>query len=325
MVDQGRYLEAIPVLTEIVATKPCPAVALFWMGHCCYLTGGPGQEALDYYASAERYGYCARQVNLYRGIVLAESERYSEALEAFRTAQRSGDERETKVPAKPYVEQLERILAGRASPTDFYFPPPHLPHLNGTWLEEASVPQSQQFMIDCLPALRKLFGNIGKSPIRLLDVGTATGAGANVIATLYAGSILGYSVKVDAIDLIRRYRAYARRAFPRVNYLCGDLFRLPETDQWDITVCSHTIEHLADPTPLIEECQRRAAYYALFYAPFEEKQLIPGHWKSVDEEFVLGLNPLWWEIGESPGWKHPHDEISRTVLFVLRGKARVNR
>ncbi|MBL8234424.1 MAG: methyltransferase domain-containing protein, partial [Bryobacterales bacterium] len=317
LVTKGRYLEAIPLLRDILQQAPTNAPAHFWMANSIYLTGGSAEEALSHYDAAQAAGHPLAEVSLYRGIALAEAGRYAEAHDCFWEATDAPD---ASAHARLCKEQTARILGGSVTPADYYYAPPHVPHLTSQWLEEASIPQSQQFMIDCLPSLRGIFSRVPKQEIELLDVGTASGGGANVIASLYSGSILGRTIRVEAIDLIRRYQEYARRAFPRLRYICGDLFQVDPTQRWDVTVCSHTIEHMEDPTPLIRHCQDRARHFALFYAPFEEVQLIPGHLRSIQRDYVESLGPLWWEVGASPGWQHPHDAVSRTVMFVLPGR-----
>jgi 2-polyprenyl-3-methyl-5-hydroxy-6-metoxy-1,4-benzoquinol methylase len=287
------------------------------MANALYLSGRSDTEALEHYAAAHSAGHPVQDVALYRGILLAERGDYAEAFESFRLAAEADP---SSLPIRSCLERTQRILSGSPKPADYYYPPPHVPHLTLDWLEGASIPQSQQFMIDCLPAIRSLLVRIPASEVELLDVGTASAGGANVLATLFCGTIFGRTLRVDAIDLIRRYRGYARAAFPRVRYLCGDLFQYEPERRWDLTVCSHTIEHMEDPEPLIRHCQRRARHFALFYAPYEERSLIPGHLRSIGRDFVEGLKPLWWEVGTSPAWQHPEDSLSRTVLFVLEGR-----
>ena len=50
----------------------------------------------------------------------------------------------------------------------------------------------------------------------MLDVGTGTGAGANVLATLHQGRFLGPQLKVDAIELDPHLRGYAEAKFPLI-------------------------------------------------------------------------------------------------------------
>ena len=317
-IERGRYDDALPLLQKLLAASPSHPLANFWMANALYLTGRSDADALRHYDAAESAGHPIGAVALYRGILLAERGDYAAAQQAFQHATTADP---TSAYALSCLEQTHRILYGSTAPADFYYPPPHVPHLTAQWLEGASIPQSQQFMIDCLPVLRDLFRRTPASHLDLLDVGTASGGGANVLATLFCGTIFGKTLQVDAIDLIRRYQAYARHAFPRVRYLCGDLFQYEPQRIWDITVCSHTIEHMYDPTPLIRHCQQRARSFSLFYAPFEEDKLIPGHLRSIRRDFVESLQPLWWEVATSPGWQHPEDALSRTVLFVLEGKA----
>lgn len=315
--ERGRYDDALPHLQQAILIDPHNGQANFWMGQAIYLTGRSAEEALGHYETAAGSGFDPVRTAIYRGIVYAEAEQFQAALPLFEEAAQHD---RTSDYARNCVEQTRRNLLGKGSTRDLYYPPAHVPHLDWDWLEGASIPQSQQFAIDCLPTLRQLLTRVPGPAISMLDVGTATGAGAALVANLFAGTIFGKSVRMDAIDLIRRYRPYARQAFPRVNYICGNLYDHDPGKRWDITMCSHTIEHMYDPTPLIRHCQDRAKHFALLYAPFEEDRLIAGHLRSIRRDYVESLHPLHWEIIQSPGWTHPEDPQSRTVIFVLPGK-----
>ena len=318
-VERGCYGDALPCLKAALDIDPDCGQALFWLGQSIYLTGGPAEEAVQRYEESALHGFDPCRASTYIGIVHAEAEDFAQAKEWFARAARHdpGD-----AYAAQCLAQTVRILDGRMALRDYYYPPAHLAHLDADWLESKSVPQSRQFAHDCLPTLRALLAKVAASETSLLDVGTATGAGADFLAGWSARSIFRRPrLRLDAIDLIRRYRPYARRAYPRVNYICGRLSDCEPQACWDITMCSHTIEHLHDPTPLIRECQKRARHFALFYAPFEEQTLIMGHQRSIRLEYVQSLDPIHWQVLTSRAWQHPLDPLSRTVIFVLRGEA----
>ncbi len=121
-----------------------------------------------------------------------------------------------------------------------YIPKPKEQQNDLKWLETAAIPQSTQFMIDCLPLLRRLFGRFGSHdvPIRVLDVGTGSGAGASLLASLYSGQILGYTLKVDALDRAPHVRRYARAKFPLISYQIGEAWDIKADRPWDVVICS---------------------------------------------------------------------------------------
>jgi 2-polyprenyl-3-methyl-5-hydroxy-6-metoxy-1,4-benzoquinol methylase len=310
LTTSGRYGEAIPELRRHLAGVPQDAEAHFQLALSLHLTGADPDEARHHYDEAELYGFDNGQVRLNRGILQAETGDYVSALRDFDRAQ-----------ATAYREQTARNLLGTGTLTDLYYTPPHLAHLDAQWLETCSMAQSRQFLIDCLPAIRRLLTQWSEPrAVEVLDVGTASGAGAALLADLYSGSFFGAAMRVQVIDLVRRYKPYATRAFPRIEYICGDLFQYEPEKTWDLVMCSHTIEHFSDPTPLIEHCRHRARRWALFYAPFNERKRISGHLRSIDLGYVNGLDPVAVEVLESPGWKHPEDAESKTILFVLEGR-----
>jgi 2-polyprenyl-3-methyl-5-hydroxy-6-metoxy-1,4-benzoquinol methylase len=311
LIARGLYGEAIPELRNRLAQVPDEAETHFQMGLSLHLTGADARQSLHHYDEAELHGFDRVRVRVNRGILYAETGDYMSALRDF---ERAG--------AESYREQTARNILGTGTAADLYYTPPHLPHLDAQWLESCSMAQSRQFLIDCLPAVRRLLVEWNEArAVEVLDVGTASGAGAALLADLHSGTFFGPAMRVQAIDLVRRYKAYAARAFPRVDYICGDLYQYSPSVNWDLVMCSHTIEHFLDPTELILHCQRRARRWALFYAPYNERNLISGHLRSIGPEYVNSFGPLWSVQMESPGWKHPVDAESKTILFVLEGRA----
>jgi SAM-dependent methyltransferase len=204
---------------------------------------------------------------------------------------------------------------------ELYSAPQWAPHETLEWLESCSAVQSTQFMIDCLPTLRKLMAGWRRDEtVRVLDVGTGTGAGANVLATLYQGNLLGPKMEVDAIELAPHLENYANYKFPLVNYIVGDIFDYRDHSAWDIITCSYTIEHIDRPeefTRLLAELARR---WVDFCAPWKERNLIPGHVNRIDRRFLRRVGARLHAIYESPAW-YRLDEKARCVIFVVPGRA----
>jgi 2-polyprenyl-3-methyl-5-hydroxy-6-metoxy-1,4-benzoquinol methylase len=185
-------------------------------------------------------------------------------------------------------------------------------------------------MIDLLPEIRWCAQRARPDPLfipEVLDVGTDTGAGADLLARLHRGDlILWPKMKVDGFDIDATCKDSAMENCTAIReYIVnpGGLHCLePAERAWDIVVCSHVIEHLADPGPLILECRRRARHFAIFYAPFEEKPLLPYHLFRVKRRWVKGLRPVRWGLNYSPGWQPPHQSnVWRAVWFTLPGMA----
>lgn len=172
---------------------------------------------------------------------------------------------------------------------------------NLTWLEGSFVPQSMQFMIDLLPTIRKLTADWpAKQPMTVLDVGAGSGAGANLLATLYRDCWFGFPMKVDALDQMDLYKDYAEETFRDIRYMVGQCFEL--VGKWDLVICSHVLEHNIYPMALVEEVMEKTRHWALFYAPYEEKPLPPCHVNAIDHIFVEKLHPLCGEIVHSPAY-----------------------
>lgn len=193
---------------------------------------------------------------------------------------------------------------------------------NVDFFENDMTPQSIQFMIDLLPIIRELIKKWPKQKIlEVLDVGTATGAGANLLATLYKGKFFGIQMKVDALDRKNnKYEPYPKLSFPNINYIVADIFELDKNNTWDLVICSHTIEHMSDPFPFISELKRLARHWVLIYCPFNEHPLVPGHEISITKEIVDNLQPSDVKIIDSPGWSNLTGN-RKCISFVLKGSA----
>jgi len=192
---------------------------------------------------------------------------------------------------------------------------------DSSFYENDTIPQSMQFMIDYLPTIRKLIKDWPTNKIlEVLDVGTGTGSGADLLATLHKGKFFKVQMKVDAIERRTIGKSYADYFFPNINYIVGEIFDLEKDRTWDLIILSHTMEHLSDPFPYIEELKRRARHWVLVYSPFEEKNRIKGHQISIMMDMVKKLNPILIEQIKSPGW-NGWVERGNCILFVLKGKA----
>ena len=217
--------------------------------------------------------------------------------------------------------QTQKRRAGDPRDTDLYAAPPWAPEQDLEWLETCFNAQSMQFMIDCLPKIDKLLASFPPDkPIRVLDAGTGSGAGANLLATLYAGRFLGRAMAVDAIELIGHMERYAKAKFPAINYIVGDVLKLRPKPPWDLVLCSHTIEHIDDYVHFSRHLQSLATKWVLFYAPWQEKERVPGHVVTIDEAFLATLGAVEFEIIDSPGWR-PAGVDLRCVLFTVPGTA----
>jgi glycosyltransferase involved in cell wall biosynthesis/SAM-dependent methyltransferase len=198
-------------------------------------------------------------------------------------------------------------------------------NVDPAWLEEDSIPQSIQFMIDLIPTIRTLLkGWPTWKTLSVLDVGAASGAASNLLATMYREHFFDVKMKVDALDIEPKFKAYADSHFPNIRYLIGDIYKFDNSNVWDLIICSHTLEHIPDYRRFLTELQRRARYWVLVYVPYEEKSLIPIHHNSFTEKTVKSLQPMMLQVLESPAWKAPvekKDEVRKCILFVMKGFA----
>lgn len=205
--------------------------------------------------------------------------------------------------------------------SELYSAPAWAPHQDLRWLETCLNVQSIQFMVDCLPAIQTLFQRcwIGL-PLRVLDVGTGSGAGANLLATLYSGRLLGFEATVDAMEIASSLERYARARFPLINYLVGDAWDLKPQDPWDMVICSHTIEHVERPVEFLRHLQALARHWVFVYAPYNEIDRIPGHINTIDDTFLETIGAGDRRIAFSPAWNPQVHKDPMCVSFTLPGR-----
>lgn len=203
---------------------------------------------------------------------------------------------------------------------EIYSAPPWAPEHDLRWLETELNVQSMQFMIECLPSIHELFSRCWTGiPLKVLDVGTGSGAGANLLATLYAGRMLGYSIEVDAVELTSYLAPYAKVKYPLINYIVADVLDLPATPHWDVVLCSHTIEHVERPEEFLRHLQCLARSFVLVYAPYNEVDRIPSHVNTIDDIFIKQAGARSQTIVNSPAWR-AHESSSACVIFTLAGR-----
>jgi SAM-dependent methyltransferase len=181
---------------------------------------------------------------------------------------------------------------------------PRNPNPDRRRVEAESAAQSMQFSIDLLPHIQRIL--VRDYPrgvsVRLLDVGAGTGAGADLLARLYASNLLHTRMEVEAIDIAPWRQAWVACVHPRIGYQVMASNALPER-AWDIVVCSHVIEHLDDPRPIIRDVLRASRGHALIYAPYRESPLSPGHVSVIEERTFEDLGrPVELHVLDSPGW-----------------------
>lgn len=175
--------------------------------------------------------------------------------------------------------------------------------------------QSIQYVIDCLPLLNEYcdYINLPKwSTYKLLDVGSRTAAGANLMGNLYADWHYGnYQFIVDALDLDTGWVEYAK-LFPYINsYRNDNIFDL-QPDSYDICFCSHVIEHLEDPVAFVNRVTEVSKHFSVFYCPFNEHNPIEGH-RTITEEIIDMCNPIWKKLIKS---NHRWREDLEFVVFI---------
>ena len=143
----------------------------------------------------------------------------------------------------------------------------------------------------------------GSETLSLLDVGPRTGAGLALLRLLHhpqAFTRLKFD-PVVGIDIDPGFERTASVEFPDIVAKVGDIFDLPD-GSYDIVTCSHTIEHIPDAEAFVAKLIRIARRGVVIACPFEEKDRVPGHVRSIDRNFFEELQFDDLEIYDSNHW-----------------------
>lgn len=86
---------------------------------------------------------------------------------------------------------------------------------------------------------------------KCLDVGSASGYMISQIAAEYP------KASFTAIDAYKEAIAYAKKKYPKINFLHGEAEKLPfKTGEFDTILCYETIEHVRNPKKTMLEMKR---------------------------------------------------------------------
>lgn len=99
---------------------------------------------------------------------------------------------------------------------------------------------------DCtLQLMRSVIGGQGQAA-RILDLGCGQGhITAKMLEAFPGAEVSGLDYSISAID-------YAARAFPGIDFIVGNAYRLPYSPGYfDLVICNNIWEHVADPLALL--------------------------------------------------------------------------
>lgn len=116
---------------------------------------------------------------------------------------------------------------------------------------ERFVPEAMAgSLIEAEHYARYCFGADSAPGRRVLDAGCGVGWGSRILHMSGAASVIGVDVDAGAL-------ADARRRVPGVEFVLGDLAKLPFQDaRFDLVTCFEAIEHVADPRAVLDELRR---------------------------------------------------------------------
>ena len=178
-------------------------------------------------------------------------------------------------------------------------------------LESLGIPQSTIFYAELLPIIYQCSIALGRSPVRICDIGSASGAGANLVSTAQ-NHLLGWPTEMTCYDINGSHQEYAKSRFPDLAYNVGDV--LLDDVHFDIGIASHVIEHVSRPVKFVERLVGRVQLLVV-YVPYLERNLAPRHLTRFDGDLISRMpGMIWARVTRSIGWRTETD--SSVAAFV---------
>lgn len=177
--------------------------------------------------------------------------------------------------------------------------------------------QSAQFIIDLIPRIQSILLQHYRRAdhLKLLDVGAGSCVGTNVLAMLHSDNLIYSTMQIDAVDYTSVRERWVRTQYPKISYRVADIFDLPDRS-WDLVVCSHVVEHLADPRSFIDALRRICAGFAFVYSPYAEIDRIAAHLSTITDHTYDGIPNCQLERIKSMGW-HPDRPEDQCLLAII--------
>lgn len=130
---------------------------------------------------------------------------------------------------------------------------------------------------------------IGDFRGKILDIGSNGGNFINEISKALPGA------EIKAIDTAERAVNYAQKKYPHISFQIGDGHNLKfEKESFDMITILEVLEHVENPTKVIEEswrCLKKDGLLAV---------LVPS------ENLIFKIIWFFWERGKGKGWVHLH-------------------
>lgn len=181
------------------------------------------------------------------------------------------------------------------------------------------VPQSQLFMLEIIPFLHKIYLSEPENTTKsILDVGPQTFSGSALLRDLHTrASFNRLKLNVTAIDIVDRFDLLREMLAPGLEFIRQDIFEL-EGRTWDTVICSHVIEHIADPIPFLRRLQQMANDHVIVACPWREDPIVTkSHVTTIDKDLIVQAGGKDLEIFTNYCW----GKMREVCIFRLDGAA----
>ncbi len=118
---------------------------------------------------------------------------------------------------------------------------------------------------------RKVFYNMKKENLSILDWGCAEGDGTNLLFKKFERK----GAKVEGLDISDIAIEKAKRKYPYINFRDTPLENI--NDQFDVIFTSNTLEHFQEPYWVLRKLLMHTRFYLVGLVPFQEQNPIAEH------------------------------------------------
>ncbi len=139
--------------------------------------------------------------------------------------------------------------------------------------------------------LSRLDTHFGRSDLKILDVGCGGGFVSNGLSEAGLRDITGVDISTASLDVARRWDSTSR-----VRYQAGDAYHLPfPCSSFDCVLAMDMLEHVEEPSRVIEECARVLRPGGLFMFQTINRNWVAG---------LVGIKFVEWFVRNTPKQMH---------------------
>jgi ubiquinone/menaquinone biosynthesis C-methylase UbiE len=153
--------------------------------------------------------------------------------------------------------------------------------------------------------------------VKILDVGSRTGIGVDLVAQLYKGPWSNFILDCDVLDIDDGFFDYAKVVCNHVSrFIISDVADI-DSDSYDYVIASHVLEHVDDYMSFCNHLKRIAKKNVFISCPYNEFSPINGH-NTITDTILEQIGAVDIDIKKNWWWRNPARPDWSIVMFKLK-------